>query len=65
MILKPDLDDAIGITAFAILGILMLLVVITLGMVALGIAPFAWSVPVSGLLVAAFAGLVIASEVIR
>jgi len=69
MILKPDLDDAIGITAFACLGLLVLLVLVIGVLAMIGVTPAAWFKPVAVVLTVAlpvlFAVCVVASEVIR
>jgi len=69
MILKPDLDDAIGITAFACLGLLMLLVLVIGVLAMIGVTPAAWFKPVAVSLIVVlpvlFAVCVVASEVIK
>lgn len=57
-------DDLIGILAFACMGLLVLLLVVAVGMAVFGITPFAWFIPVTYGLVAAFAFLVVISELI-
>ena len=69
MISTPDLDDVLGITAFACLGLLVLMVLVIGVMAVIGVTPAAWFKPVAVVLTvglpALFAACVVASEVIR
>ena len=69
MISTPDLNDLLGITAFACLSLLMLLVLVISVMALMSITPAAWFKPVAVALIVGlpvlFAVCVVASEVIR
>jgi len=69
MIAKPDLDDAIGIIAFACLGLLIMLMLVIGVMVLMNVTPAVWfntvAFALTIILPAIFAGCVVASEVVR
>ena len=69
MITTPDWDDLLGITAFACLGLLVLMVLVIGVMAVIGVTPAAWFKPVAVVLTVGlpvlFAVCVVASEVVR
>ena len=69
MIQKPNLEDAIAITAFGCMGLILLLLAVVALMAVLSITPADWFKPVALVLFfvlpAVSAACVVASEVIR